>query len=154
MNGMDTGASMKPVWVVAGAVGLYMLLATAIRCGKRKQRPIMWLASLVIAVMVLCPPWLREKGEWGNASKKPGQQDSRYILSTISVGYGLIWSPPKHRRANTGKPAEINWQRLLVQIGVVAVLTGTLVFVYRTGPILPEPEGPRGHGAEGPQDAS
>jgi len=140
MNGMGSGASMTPVWAVAGAIGLYVLLGMAIRRGNSRQRPILWAALILIAAIVLVPPWLGEKGEWINASDKPGHQDSRYVISKVSVGYAPVWCPPTPRLAYNNKPMEINWPRLFKQVGVVAVLACVVALALRTRPTVQEPE--------------
>ena len=122
---------------VAGAIGMYVLLGMAIRRANRRQRPVLWAAVAVSALMILFPPWLGEKGEWVNVSETPGKQDSQYVRSNVPMGYALIMLPPKPRFLNTDKPMGINWRRLALQIGVVAVGAAVAVLARRTKSIAP-----------------
>lgn len=80
----------------------------------RIQRLVFLLGVVVIALMGSCPPW-KEAGPKG-----------------LPVDYAPIYSPPKP--LNPAKGLEIDFARLLLQIGVAGVLTGGLITASSTQP--------------------
>lgn len=146
MEMMAAGAPTNPFWVAVGGVALLTLIVGLIQRGNRKQRPILWAAFFLIAVMVLFPPWLGEKGSWIDMSQKPGHVDPHYVISRTSMGYSFILLPPRRTSANTNRPMAIHWSRLAAQIGAVALVTGGPVFALRRrrGPCAPVDAAARG----------
>ncbi|HMP54491.1 MAG TPA: hypothetical protein PKD05_23290, partial [Candidatus Melainabacteria bacterium] len=76
----------------------------------RIQRLVFLLGVVVIALMGSCPPW-KEAGPKG-----------------LPVDYAPIYSPPKP--LNPAKGLEIDFARLLLQIGVAGVLTGGFIKAF------------------------
>ena len=139
MSMMPGGAAPKPFWVIVGAVALLTLIIAMIQRGNKKQRPILWTAFVVVVVMALFPPWLGEEGLWVDKSNEPGHHDPQYVCAPVSMGYAFILLPPRRTSTLTKEPLWINWSRLFIQLGVVAVITGGLTFALRTRRIKPPP---------------
>ncbi|MBY0550967.1 MAG: hypothetical protein K2W95_27055 [Candidatus Obscuribacterales bacterium] len=94
------------------------------------QKTILLTGALVIALMGVCPPWMRvEPGEPARA-----------------MGYGLLWQPPQEnfsKRANLFglelqlemgpmKANSIDWSRLLTQWVVIGAVTATGFAIARS----------------------
>ncbi len=114
-------------------VAVFVIAAALISFGNRRQRPILWSAFSMAALMLLFPPWLGEEVVWVKA-------DPHYVHSTVSMGYAPFWSPPERTTANTWKPMEINRSRLLSQIGVVFAVAGGLTWARRKKRVSLRPE--------------
>ena len=125
MGPMGAGPSGNPAFIVVGAVLLLVIAVGAISRANRRQRPVLWLALSLVLLMLGLPPWVGEKGEWLNVAEKPGQHESAYVRSPVSMGYALLWHPPPRQHFNTWQPMKINWARLAIQIG--SVVLGTAV---------------------------
>jgi hypothetical protein len=124
--------SFNPAMFVVIAVGIFTLAALAIGRGNRRQRPILWWAVVIAGAMVLRPPWLGLSGHWVKLSGDPGQQDTRYEQSPVSIGYGFVWSPPRPAYIIAWEPPRINWARLMIQLSAVALVVSVPVFRVRT----------------------
>ena len=129
MSQTAAGPPMNPMVL---AVAVFVIVAVLISFGNKRQRPILWTAFSVSVIMVLCPPWVGEKGRWVDTSQTLGQQDSQYVRVPVPVGYALIFRPPKRVYGITSASIRINWSRLLIQIGVVGLITGGLVLAFKT----------------------
>ena len=131
------GGRGNPIVLV---VAVFVLVATLISFANRRQRPILWLAFFVVAVMTLYPPWLGEQVVWVAASQKTGQGESAYRHVSASMGYAPLWSPPRRGYSNTFKPMAVHWARLLAQIVVVVLVTAGLILTRgRKGPRWEDP---------------
>ncbi len=130
--------SINPAMFVVIAVGVFTLTALVIGRCNRRQRPILWWAVAIAGVMVLRPPWLGLSGNWAELSDDPGPQNTRYEESPVSIGYGFIWSPPRPPEIIAWEPPRINWTRLMIQVGVVALVVSVPVFRVRTRRRPPE----------------
>ena len=125
---MGAGPSINPVVPV---VAVFVIAAVLISFGNKRQKPILWAAFFIVAAMALFPPWLGEKVVWGQSSETPEQHNMHYRHLPVSMGYAPLWSPPQRQRTNTWEPMQINWPRLLTQIGVVVFITGVLVLAFK-----------------------
>ena len=112
---------MNPAVLV---VAVLVIAVVLISFGNRKQRPILWGAFLVVVLMVLSPPWLGERIVWTRS-------EAHYRHVPVSMGYAPLWSPPPRHRTNTWRPMRLNWARLFVQVGVVALAATPLVVAFR-----------------------
>jgi hypothetical protein len=81
------------------------------------QRVVILIGLLVIAAMVIYPPWLAARED------TPGHGD-------IRIGRHLLLAPPSHVE---GLPPEwrvhvkgVNWRELLGEVGLVVLFTGAL----------------------------
>ncbi|MCA9818605.1 MAG: hypothetical protein KC652_26105 [Cyanobacteria bacterium HKST-UBA01] len=97
----------------------------------RIQRLVFLLGVVVIALMGSCPPW-KEAGPKG-----------------LPVDYAPIYSPPKP--LNPAKGLEIDFARLLLQIGVAGVLTGGLITASSTQPEKLEDKSGSGSSSSSPE---
>ena len=85
---------------------------------------ILWLGIITIVLMCLYPPWLRYF-----------RITNTGINSTIPEGCALLWQPPKTVYLSA---VAIDHTRLLIQIFIVGLITGGLLFTVRTMSIKKE----------------
>ncbi|MGB2987636.1 MAG: hypothetical protein WBE26_17355 [Phycisphaerae bacterium] len=128
MSQIAAGPPMNPMVL---AVAAFVIVAVLISFGNKRQRPILWAALFVSVIMVLFPPWVGEKGRWVDAPQTLGRHDPQYVRLPVSVGYALIFRPPQRVYGITNASIRINWSRLLIQIGVMGLITGGLVLAFK-----------------------
>lgn len=135
-NQAERAIRMKPATPFNPAVlvvAVFVIAAALISFGNRRQRPILWSAFSMAAIMLLFPPWLGEEVVWVKA-------EPHYVHTVVSMGYAPVWSPPKRTSANTYRPMRMNWSRLLTQIGVVFAVAGGLTWAQRKKRVPLRPE--------------
>ena len=74
---------------------------------------------IVVLCMILVPPWLEVPTSMYSSS-----------FPTRLYGYGLIFEKPVPIGGHVYE-CRINWTRLIVQVGIAAVLFGGLLFIFR-----------------------
>ena len=79
---------------------------------------ILWLGIIVIVLMCLYPPWVRIV-RIRNAD----------INTIIPEGYAFLWHTPY---IDSSSVIAIDYLRLLIQIVIVSLITGGLLFTVRT----------------------
>ena len=96
-----------------------------------QQRIVFLVGLAVMAVMAMVPPWMHT--EPGEAAKP--------------MGYSALWRPPTIQRSEKAnifgikleiglesqKANQIDWQTLLAQGAVVALVTGGVIFLLGSG---------------------
>lgn len=94
----------------------------------RKQLIVLWAAIIVIAIMIIFPPWRfhARLNEVDKYERGPyyliftGPEVTTYLSNTSYKGWGIsIWK------------AEIDWVRLLLPIFVVALVASGLLVTLR-----------------------
>jgi hypothetical protein len=121
----------NPFWILVGGVALLTLIVSLIRRGSRKQRPVLWVAFALIVLVILFPPWQGEKCTWVDPAQDTGRHDPQYVCSDVSMGYSFVFLAPRRTSAVTSAHIHINYIRLLIQIGIVILLAGPPVYVFR-----------------------
>ena len=91
------------------------------KTSRQKQHIVLWLGVLIVVIMCLFPPWM-EHYRWGPRSG----------TFRSSIGYECILSPPRPDPSNDLDEFYVDIPRLLLQCGVVALLTGAGMYTLRT----------------------
>jgi len=82
-----------------------------------KRLVIMWVAIGIIVLMCLFPPWIYHRAAYNQ-------------LFEIKGPYHLIFSPP-YRRDEAYLLVKLDWPRLLIPIGIVAILAVGLIVTIK-----------------------
>ncbi len=147
---VNKGSSINPVVPV---VAVFVIAATVISFGNRRQKPVLWAAFVVCVVMMLFPTWVmskREQVDKGTATTELNQaQDVRL---QAPIGYAPIWNPQKRGPTTDWSPVKINRLRLTAQIGVVVLVAGVFVIGLRTRRKVEAPEGGARDGVDPQED--
>lgn len=83
----------------------------------KNQKKLIIIGAILIFVCCLFPPWLRT-------------YKAESIYSERSIGYALITSPPKAGKS-VRFGVKLDVSRLLLQIFIISIATGTGVFVFK-----------------------
>lgn|GEM_PF-6795130 len=149
---MNRGSSINPVVPV---VAVFVIAATVISFGNRRQKPVLWAAFAVCVVMMLFPPWVMSKRvQIGKGTAATELNQAQYVRQNMPIGYAPIWNPQERGPATDWSPVKINWSRLVMQMGVVVLAAGVFVIGLRTRRTVEAPEeGTReGTGSQEEQD--
>ena len=98
-------ACLAGIWII------YWIICFVCRCSARNI--ILWLGIIVLVLMCIFPPWNRVRC-----------LPSSNIKALVPVGYYPLMCPPEGG-------VEIAFSRLFLQLFVVSVITGGLIYTFR-----------------------
>ena len=81
----------------------------------RKQKAVVWIGMVAVVLIVAYPPWNYTNSPQGAA------------VAVKDAGYHFIAAPPPPEREYSSRGVEVDWRRVLLQLGAVAVVMGGLV---------------------------